>query len=134
MQSTSIQDLPSRHLESQDFGQQTIRTIPTTIKKSTPGIATNLLYKVIELAIYTSAFATDAINTLNGVHSTRRNYTSYDNEIDDDDENVYNHNKKDDSTWNENVENVEESESGQRYLIQVVSPCDQDSELIELIF
>ncbi|CAB4424245.1 unnamed protein product [Rhizophagus irregularis] len=70
-----------------------------------PGIVANFIYKVVELATYTSDFATDAINiltenTLNaGGHSTRQNY------IDDDD-----HKKKDVSTWDENVETVEDEE------------------------
>ncbi|PKC03382.1 hypothetical protein RhiirA5_380210 [Rhizophagus irregularis] len=48
-------------------------------------------------------------NTLNtGGHSTRQNY-GYD-DIDDDDGNVYDHKKKDVSTWGENVETVEDEE------------------------
>ncbi|PKY25383.1 hypothetical protein RhiirB3_510871 [Rhizophagus irregularis] len=43
-----------------------------------------------------------------GGHSTRQNY-SY-NDIDDDDENVYNYKKKDVSTWGENVETLEDEE------------------------
>ncbi|GBC33976.2 hypothetical protein GLOIN_2v1767538 [Rhizophagus irregularis DAOM 181602=DAOM 197198] len=88
MQSTSIQD----------FQQQ-------------QGIVANFIYKVVELATYTSDFADDAINiltgnTLNstGGHSTRQNY-----------ENVYDHKKKDVSTWDENVETVEDEESPQPY-------------------
>ncbi|RGB34115.1 hypothetical protein C1646_760913 [Rhizophagus diaphanus] len=79
-----------------------------------PGVVANFIYKVVELATYTSAFVTDAINILNGNilntegHSTRRNY-GYD-DIDDDDENVYDHKKKDVSTWGENVETVEDEE------------------------
>ncbi|PKB96724.1 hypothetical protein RhiirA5_434352, partial [Rhizophagus irregularis] len=63
---------------------------------------------VVELATYTSDFATDAINiltgnTLNtGGHSTRQNYGYDDIDDDDDDENVYDHKKKDVSTWDEN--------------------------------
>ncbi|RGB29043.1 hypothetical protein C1646_796040 [Rhizophagus diaphanus] len=79
-----------------------------------PGIVTNFIYKVVELATYTSAFVTDAINiltenTLNtGSHLMRQNY-GYDN-IDDNDGNVYDHKKKDVSTWDENVETVEDEE------------------------
>ncbi|CAB4420032.1 unnamed protein product [Rhizophagus irregularis] len=48
-------------------------------------------------------------NTLNtGGHLTRQNY-GYD-DIDDDDGNVYDHKKKDVSTWGENVETVEDEE------------------------
>ncbi|POG60180.1 hypothetical protein GLOIN_2v1788249 [Rhizophagus irregularis DAOM 181602=DAOM 197198] len=70
-----------------------------------PEIIANFIYKVVELATYTSAFATDAINiltgnTLNTGHSTRQNY-GY-NDIDYNDENVYDHKKKDVSTWGEN--------------------------------
>ncbi|CAB5347391.1 unnamed protein product [Rhizophagus irregularis] len=71
---------------------------------------------VVELATYTSDFATDAINiltgnTLNtGGHSTRQNYGYDDIDDDDDDENVYDHKKKDVSTWDENVETVEDEE------------------------
>ncbi|CAB4389458.1 unnamed protein product [Rhizophagus irregularis] len=66
-----------------------------------PGIIANFIYKVVELATYTSAFATDAINiltgnTLNTGHSTRQNY-GY-NDIDYNDENVYDHKKKDPSS------------------------------------
>ncbi|CAB4426230.1 unnamed protein product [Rhizophagus irregularis] len=87
MQSTSIQD----------FQQQ-------------QGIVANFICKVVELATYTSDFADDAINiltgnTLNtGGHSTRQNY-----------ENVYDHKKKDVSTWDENVETVEDEESPPPY-------------------
>ncbi|EXX57580.1 uncharacterized protein OCT59_026127 [Rhizophagus irregularis] len=99
-----------------------------------PGIVANFIYKVVELATYTSDFATDAINiltenTLNtGVHSTRQNYI-------DDDENVYDHKKKDVSTWDENVETVEDEEPPPPYdnstetkpsLIISTSPSQQD--------
>jgi hypothetical protein len=84
------------------------------ISQRRPGIFANFIYKIVELATYTSAFATDAINiltgnTLNtGGHLTRQNY-GYD-DIDDDDGNVYDHKKKDVSTWGENVETVEDEE------------------------
>ncbi|PKK41300.1 hypothetical protein RhiirC2_804916, partial [Rhizophagus irregularis] len=65
----------------------------------------------VELATYTSDFADDAINILTGSHSNRQNY-GYD---DNDDENVYDHKKKDVSTWNENVETVEDEESPPSY-------------------
>ncbi|CAB4426455.1 unnamed protein product [Rhizophagus irregularis] len=87
MQSTSIQD----------FQQQ-------------QGIVANFICKVVELATYTSDFADDAINILTGItlntggHSTRQNY-----------ENVYDHKKKDVSTWDENVETVEDEESPPPY-------------------
>ncbi|PKY61674.1 hypothetical protein RhiirA4_486973, partial [Rhizophagus irregularis] len=51
-----------------------------------PGIIANFIYKVVELATYTSAFATDAINiltrnTLNtGCYSTRQNYETIEDE------------------------------------------------------
>ncbi|CAB5379152.1 unnamed protein product [Rhizophagus irregularis] len=94
-----------------DFQQQQQEKI-SQIRR--PGIFANFVYKIVELATYTSAFATDAINilsenTLNtGGHSTRRNY-SYD-DIDDDDKNVHDHKEKDVSTWGENVETVEDEE------------------------
>ncbi|CAB4376526.1 unnamed protein product [Rhizophagus irregularis] len=87
MQSTSIQD----------FQQQ-------------QGIVANFIYKVVELATYTSDFADNAINVLTGNtlntggHSTRQNY-----------ENVYDYKKKDVSTWDENVETVEDEESPPPY-------------------
>jgi hypothetical protein len=138
MQSTSIQDFPpnsKRRLELQNqhnLQYQQLQQLQQLqqqqqqdsgyfiqeppFKKHRPGVAANLLYKVVEFAAYTSAFATDAINTLTGSHSTRKNY-NYDDEtlqIDDDDENDYDHNnkldKKDVSTWGENVENVEDEE------------------------
>ncbi|PKY44060.1 hypothetical protein RhiirA4_458229 [Rhizophagus irregularis] len=71
-----------------DFQQQQQEKI-SQIRR--PGIFANFIYKIVELATYTSAFATDAINilsenTLNtGGHSTRRNY-GYDDI--NDDENV----------------------------------------------
>ncbi|PKC52364.1 hypothetical protein RhiirA1_481652, partial [Rhizophagus irregularis] len=92
-------------IQYQDFQQQ-----EGISKICHPGIVTNFIYKVVELATYTSAFATDAINiltgnTLNtGGHSTRQNY-GY-----EDDENVYDHKKKDVSFWGENVETVEDEE------------------------
>ncbi|CAB4416620.1 unnamed protein product [Rhizophagus irregularis] len=137
MQSTSIQDFPpnskrrlelqnQHNLQYQQFQQQqqqqqeisdyNIQEPP--FKKHRPGIAANLFYKVVELATYTSAFATDTINTLTGNtlntggHSTRQNF-GYDDDIlqiDDDDENVYDQKKKDVSTWGENVETVEDEE------------------------
>ncbi|CAB4388646.1 unnamed protein product [Rhizophagus irregularis] len=94
-----------------DFQQQQQEKI-SQIRR--PGIFANFVYKIVELATYTSAFATDAINilsenTLNtGGHSTRRNY-SYD-DIDDDDKNFHDHKEKDVSTWGENVETVEDEE------------------------
>ncbi|POG80515.1 hypothetical protein GLOIN_2v1800435 [Rhizophagus irregularis DAOM 181602=DAOM 197198] len=91
MQSTSIQVFQQQQEE---------------ISKIRPGIVANFIYKVVELATYTSDFADDAINILTGGHSTRQNY-GYD---DNDDENVYVHKKKDVSTWNENVETVEDEE------------------------
>ncbi|GBC28768.2 hypothetical protein GLOIN_2v1788549 [Rhizophagus irregularis DAOM 181602=DAOM 197198] len=66
-----------------------------------------------ELTTYTSAFATYAIKILTGNtlntrgHSMRQHY-GYDDI--DDDENVYDHKKKDVSTWDENVETVEDEE------------------------
>ncbi|RGB40913.1 hypothetical protein C1646_686785 [Rhizophagus diaphanus] len=137
MQSTSIQDFPpnskrrlelqnQHNLQYQQFQQQqqqqqeisdyNIQEPP--FKKHRPGIVANLFYKAVELATYTSTFATDTINTLtgntlnNGGHSTRQNF-GYDDDIlqiDDDDENVYDHKKKDVSTWGENVETVEDEE------------------------
>ncbi|PKB93490.1 hypothetical protein RhiirA5_441146, partial [Rhizophagus irregularis] len=65
----------------------------------------------VELATYTSDFADDAINILTGSYSNRQNY-GYD---DNDDENVYDHKKKDVSTWNENVETVEDEEPPPSY-------------------
>ncbi|PKK61015.1 hypothetical protein RhiirC2_792448 [Rhizophagus irregularis] len=79
-----------------------------------PGVVANFIYKVVELTTYTSTFTTDAINVLTGNtlntggHSTKQNY-GY-NDIDDDDENVYDYKKKDVSTWGENVETVEDEE------------------------
>ncbi|CAB4439902.1 unnamed protein product [Rhizophagus irregularis] len=98
MQSTSIQV----------FQQQQQEEISKTCR---PGIVANFMYKVVELATYTSDFADDAINILTGGHSTRQNY-GYD---DNDDENVYDHKKKDVSTWNENVETVEDEERPPSY-------------------
>ncbi|POG59915.1 hypothetical protein GLOIN_2v1788549 [Rhizophagus irregularis DAOM 181602=DAOM 197198] len=66
-----------------------------------------------KLTTYTSAFATYAIKILTGNtlntrgHSMRQHY-GYDDI--DDDENVYDHKKKDVSTWDENVETVEDEE------------------------
>ncbi|CAB4438093.1 unnamed protein product [Rhizophagus irregularis] len=92
-----------------DFQQQQQEKI-SQIRR--PGIFANFIYKIVELATYTSAFATDATinilseNTLNtGGHSTRRNY-GYDDI--NDDENVYDYKEKDISTWGENVETVDE--------------------------
>ncbi|PKK57978.1 hypothetical protein RhiirC2_797072 [Rhizophagus irregularis] len=96
MQSTSIQVFQQQQEE---------------ISKIRPGIVANFMYKVVELATYTSDFADDAINILTGGHSTRQNY-GYD---DNDDENVYGHKKKDVSTWNENVETVEDEEPPPSY-------------------
>ncbi|PKC67281.1 hypothetical protein RhiirA1_386510 [Rhizophagus irregularis] len=79
-----------------------------------PGVVANFIYKVVELTTYTSTFTTDAINVLTGNtlntggHSTKQNY-GY-NDIDDDDENVYDFKKKDVSTWGENVETLEDEE------------------------
>src|SRR4051794_13526657 len=96
MQSTSIQEFPPnskrrlehnlqyqqlQQLQQQQQQQQDCDYIQEPpFKKHRPGVAANLLYKVVELAAYTSAFATDAINTITGGHSTRRNY-NYDDEI-----------------------------------------------------
>ncbi|CAB4445154.1 unnamed protein product [Rhizophagus irregularis] len=96
MQSTSIQVFQQQQEE---------------ISKIRPGIVANFIYKVVELTTYTSDFADDAINILTGGHSTRQNY-GYD---DNDDENVYDHKKKDVSTWNENVETVEDEEPPPSY-------------------
>ncbi|PKC59798.1 hypothetical protein RhiirA1_492080 [Rhizophagus irregularis] len=96
MQSTSIQVFQQQQQE---------------ISKIRPGIVANFIYKVVELATYTSDFADDAINILTGSHSNRQNY-GYD---DNDDENVYVHKKKDVSIWNENVETVEDEEPPPSY-------------------
>ncbi|PKY21431.1 hypothetical protein RhiirB3_435033 [Rhizophagus irregularis] len=96
MQSTSIQVFQQQQQE---------------ISKIRPGIVANFIYKVVELATYTSDFADDAINILTGSYSNRQNY-GYD---DNDDENVYDHKKKDVSTWNENVETVEDEEPPPSY-------------------
>ncbi|UZO05198.1 uncharacterized protein OCT59_025558 [Rhizophagus irregularis] len=100
----------------------------------------NFIYKVVELATYTSDFATDAINILtenklNTVdHSTRQNY-GYNDIDDNDDENAYDHKKKDVSTWDENVETFEDEEPPPPYdnstktkpsLIISISPSQQD--------
>ncbi|CAB5379141.1 unnamed protein product [Rhizophagus irregularis] len=75
------------------------------------------------------------INTLNtGDHSTRQNY-GYNDIDDNDDENAYDHKKKDVSTWDENVETFEDEEPPPPYdnstetkpsLTISISPSQQD--------
>jgi len=136
MQSPSIQDFPSnskRRLELQNqhnaqlqqlqLQQQQQQSCDDMIveppfKKHRPGVAANFLYKFAELAAYTSAFASEAINTITGGQSTRQIY-DYDDEVlqirtdDEDEENdLYNNklDKKDEYAWEVNAENVEEEE------------------------
>ncbi|RGB34776.1 hypothetical protein C1646_760154 [Rhizophagus diaphanus] len=89
----------------QDFQQQEEKI--SKIRR--PGIVANFIYKVVELATYTSAFVTDVIDILteNTLNTEGQNY-GYDDI--DDDENIYDHKKKDVSTWDENVETVEDEE------------------------
>ncbi|RIA95866.1 hypothetical protein C1645_872492 [Glomus cerebriforme] len=139
MQSTSIQDFSAnskRRLELQNqhnpqlqqLQQQQLQQQQTCddmieeppFKKQRPGVATNFIYKLSELAAYTSAIASDAINTLTGggtvVREPTRHTYDYDDVLqiktddEDDDENDSYDNKldkKNESAWTENVEEEE---------------------------
>jgi hypothetical protein len=128
MQSPSIQDFPpnfKRRLELQNQYnaqlQQQQQNCDDMIcneeeppfKKQRPGVAANLLYKVVEFAAYTTSFGSEFLNTITGSQvgkeSTRQIY-DYDDVIqvnDGDEENdLYEHelDKKDESSWAENEE------------------------------
>jgi hypothetical protein len=138
MQSPSIQDIPpnfKRRLELQNQHNAQLQQIQQQqqqqedydddmildndeppFKKQRPSVATNFLYKFTELVAYTSAFASDAINTITGGQGgyEERRY-DYDDDVlqfnDDEDEENGSYNqkldKKDESAWTENVEEEE---------------------------